>query len=120
MRVALRHAYSSVGVQLLLDDVTEFTGYTGTLFILFYSKRCPMCRDVISWWYKLVRNYKGYAVFLALPYNKDTRRLFDGFAISYVPALIVIRDGAIVTRIEPVRSRRDLEMAIIENLILVP
>ena len=120
MRVALRHTYSGAGVQLLLDDVGESTRYTGTLFILFYSKRCPMCRDVVSWWHRLVRNYKGQAVFLALPYNKDTRRLFDGFAISYVPALIVIKDGVIVKRIEPVRSRKDLEMAIIENLILVP
>ncbi|HIC98677.1 MAG TPA: hypothetical protein EYP08_03250 [Pyrodictiaceae archaeon] len=108
------------GVQLLLDGVAESTGYTGTLFILFYSKRCPMCRDVISWWHKLVRNYKGYAVFLALPYNKDTRRLFDGFAVSYVPALIVVKDGIVIKRIEPIRSRKDLETAIIENLILVP
>ena len=104
----------------MFDDVTESIGYAGTLFILFYSKRCPMCRDVIGWWYKLVRNYKGHAVFLALPYNKDTRKLFDGFAIGYVPALIVVRDGRVVARIEPVRSRKDLETAIIENLILVP
>ncbi len=83
--------------------------YRGMVVILFYRSRCSACQRILRQWRRFVESHKGEAVFLALPYNRHTRRLFDHFDVYEVPTLIVLQDGEIVARIDGVRRIEEVE-----------
>ncbi len=117
----MRRRYRDLAI---LENLTEtFTMpeyYSGTLVLLFYGRRCPNCREVLKWWNRVVKLCKGHAVFMAIPYTRHLRRVVESVGVSYLPALLIVKDGIIVERLEPVRRAEELEAAIISNVLLVP
>jgi len=117
----LRGRYGDVAVLRNITEPLELVeSYGGTIVLLFYGKRCYRCRDVLKLWNKLVKLCKGHAVFLAIPYTRHLRRMVEGVGVSKLPALLIVKDGIIVKRIEPIRSAEELEDAVIKHVLLVP
>ncbi len=85
--------------------------YRGLVVILFYSNRCASCRRILREWRSFVASHRGEAVFMALPYNRVTRRLFERFEIYEVPTLIIVKDGEVVARIDGVQGIEEVEEA---------
>ncbi len=83
--------------------------YRGLVVMLFYSQRCSACRRVLRQWRSFVQSHRGEAVFLALPYNRHTRRLFEYFDVTELPTLIILRDGRIVARVDGVSGIEEVE-----------
>ena len=83
--------------------------YRGLVVILFYSHRCPYCKKLLRAWRSFVSSHRGEAVFLALPYNRHTRRMFEYFEIEELPAIIVVRDGEVIARKEGIRRVEEIE-----------
>ncbi len=87
------------------------TQYHGVVVILFYSSRCGHCKRILREWRSFVASHKGEAVFLALPYNRMTRRLFEKFDVYEVPTLIIVKNGEVVARIDGVQGIEEVEEA---------
>ena len=83
--------------------------YRGLVVILFYSQRCPYCRRLLRAWRSFVASHRGEAVFLALPYNRHTRRLFEYFEVEELPAIILVKDGKVIARREGVKRVEEIE-----------
>ncbi len=83
--------------------------YRGLVVMLFYTQRCPVCKRLLRAWKSFVASHRGEAVFLALPYNRHTRRLFEYFEVEELPAIIVVRDGRVIARREGIRRVEEIE-----------
>ncbi len=83
--------------------------YRGLVVMLFYRSRCPGCQRILRQWRRFVASHRGEAVFIALPYNRYTRRLFEAYDVYEVPTLIVFRDGEVVARLDGVRRIEEVE-----------
>ncbi|AEM39230.1 hypothetical protein Pyrfu_1372 [Pyrolobus fumarii 1A] len=83
--------------------------YRGMVVILFYNNRCSYCKRILREWRRFVASHRGEAVFLALPYNRATRKLFEQYDVYEVPTLIIVKNGEVIARIDGVRRIEQVE-----------
>ena len=82
----------------------------------FYDDYCPTCEEVMPHWQAFKKIYAGYAAFLEIKDDEETRLLFKNLGVSWIPAVVFYVDDKEVRRLEGSFDLIDLEK-VMERLI---
>jgi thioredoxin 2 len=86
----------------------EIMHYSGTVLVMFWSPRCPYCRQLVPTIDRLVPEYAGRARIARLDVDQN-RVVPSQFGINGVPTLLLIKNGKVIKRLGGVVPQEELE-----------
>jgi len=89
--------------------------YSGVVLLMFWSPRCPYCRQLSPVIDQLAVEYAGRVLIAKLDVDQN-RTVPSQFAVNGVPTLIIVKNGKVLNRLVGVLPKEDLEKALLSVL----
>jgi thioredoxin 2 len=89
--------------------------HTGVVLLMFWSPRCPYCRQLSPVIDQLAVEYAGRVLIAKLDVDQN-HTVPSQFAVNGVPTLIIVKNGKVLNRLVGVLPKADLEKALLSVL----
>ncbi len=85
----------------------------GIIIVYLYEQECPACREFEPSWRLFKDMHRGEATFMELSIEGLGEKLASSMKVKYIPAVLVFRNGVLISRVEGLPDIKDLEYSLL-------